>query len=82
MLRPCWSGPGILGHCYVPRAASGLRGGPLVTSGGRCAEGRPTVADIGEPQRVIEVQPLELPVPSEMPALEPEPVEEPVEVER
>jgi hypothetical protein len=40
------------------------------------------VADIGEPQRVIEVQPLELPVPSEMPALEPEPVEEPVEVER
>lgn len=40
------------------------------------------MADIGEPLRVIEVQPPELPVPSpsEAPALEPEPDE--VEVER
>jgi hypothetical protein len=44
------------------------------------------VADIGDPQRVIEVQPLELPVPSEMPAempaLEPDHERETIEVER
>jgi hypothetical protein len=44
------------------------------------------VADIGDPQRVIEVQPFELPVPSEMPAempaFEPEPERETIEVDR
>lgn len=41
------------------------------------------MAEIGEPLRVIEVRPLELPVPSapsENPAFEPAPAEEPVEV--
>lgn len=42
------------------------------------------MADLGDPVRVIEVQPVELPVPSpfEVPQLEPEPTETPVEVER
>jgi len=43
------------------------------------------MSDSGRPLRTIEVQPLELPVPSappELPAVEPEREEEPVEVER
>lgn len=38
------------------------------------------MAEIGDPLRVIEVQPLELPVPSTEPAFAPAPLEEPVEV--
>jgi len=42
------------------------------------------MADVGDPLRVIEVQPVELPVPSplEVPTFDPEPEEVPVEVER
>lgn len=42
------------------------------------------MADLGDPIRVIEIQPLEAPVPSEMPVVEPEREHEeaPVEVER
>ena len=42
------------------------------------------MADLGDPIRVIEVQPLESPVPTETPVTEPERVHEeaPVEVER
>lgn len=42
------------------------------------------MADLGDPIRVIEIQPIEAPVPSEMPIFEPEREREdvPVEVER
>jgi hypothetical protein len=44
------------------------------------------MAELGDPIRVIEIQPLELPVPSEMPserpAFEPEPERETIEVDR
>jgi hypothetical protein len=43
---------------------------------GRSAEGGPIVADLGKPVRVIEITPLEAPVPSEAPPV-PEPVEAP-----
>jgi hypothetical protein len=40
------------------------------------------MADLGDPIRVIEIQPLEAPVPSEMPIPAPEHEDAPVEVER
>jgi hypothetical protein len=42
------------------------------------------MADLGKPVRVIEIQPLEAPVPTELPITEPEREHEdaPVEVER
>lgn len=44
------------------------------------------MADLGDPIRVIEIQPLELPVPqtapAEFPQFEPQPEPEPIEVER
>lgn len=41
----------------------------------------PVMADLGDPVRVIEVTPLESPVPSEAPMPERTPVEEPEHVE-
>jgi hypothetical protein len=35
--------------------------------------------DIGRPQRIIEVEPVSLPLPEEVPDLEPEPVPDPVQ---
>ena len=39
------------------------------------------MADLGDPIRTIEIQPLEVPVPLEAPELDPAHVEEPAEVE-
>jgi hypothetical protein len=42
-MQTCWIGPGILRRCYVPR---GLRaGGPIVASGGLCAERTGTMSE-------------------------------------
>lgn len=47
--------------------------------GGRFAR-RSVMADLGEPVRVIEITPLEAPVPSEAPAIDPVPTPEPERV--
>ena len=58
--------------------AAGVIGLPL----GLSCQGEQTMADLGDPIRVIEVTPFEVPVPTEIPEPSPErePYEEPVEV--
>ena len=65
-------------------AAQALRAGATIAaSGGLRAKGKERAMDIGDPIRVIEVSPSEIPVPQEIPESDPEfePEEEPNELD-